>query len=181
MARAMACLAMIACTQAIALHAAQPLKTIPRSSEPVMTYSDELPAADTVIIPDKMPSFGLSKRENLRLSYMYLKDEPLLLEVFGLQMLFGALGAQAGLGGFVLGAWQFAPFASLVPGRAGNVLRMAGWHIFDFVISGMLLVHGASAAAHHRLTRLSGAWGRLRRLRGLVSGSPGLSMLGSAI
>ena len=46
-----------------------------------------------VIVPDKLPSFGLTERENLRLSYMVRREEPLFQEVFGLQMLFGWLRA----------------------------------------------------------------------------------------
>ena len=51
---------------------------------------------DNIVVPDKLPSFGLTERENLRLAYMFRKDEPLVQEIFGLQVLFGWLGAQLG-------------------------------------------------------------------------------------
>ena len=39
------------------------------------------------VVPDHFPTFGLTHRESMRMSYMIKKEEPLLPEMFGLQRL----------------------------------------------------------------------------------------------
>ena len=87
--------------------------------------------SENVIIPDRLPSFGLSERESTRFDHMFRRDEPLLQEVFGMQMLFGMLGSRAsGILGFVLGVGQIGPFFSFMPGRLGDASRTIGWYVF---------------------------------------------------
>ena len=72
-----------------------------------------------VVIPDKFPTFGLSPRQQLRLSNMQTRGEPLIQEIFGLQVVLGALGSQThGMLGFVLGFFQVS--ASPSPSRSST-------------------------------------------------------------
>ena len=95
---------------------------------------------DDLVVPDKLPSFGLTERENLRMRYMQLRDEPLLYEVFGLQIFVGMIGSKAGFFGFLSGASQLGPALSFMPGRGGHLLRAAGWHTFMSMIKMFELV-----------------------------------------
>ena len=119
-------------------------------------------------IPSSFPSFGMTARESMRLNHMFRKDEPLIQEIFGLQVLFGMIGSfYHGLIGFVIGMAQFAPVASLVPGRVGGAFRAAGWHIFTavmwlvavgfearrFALAQWTLAAGLRAALKRRLRR----------------------------
>jgi len=89
------------------------------------------PQPRMVIVPDSLPTFGLSEREQWRLSHMSLPEEPLPQEIFGLQVLAGTAGSQAaGFIGAVMAATQLAPCLCFMPGRVGNAFRLAGWHSF---------------------------------------------------
>lgn len=113
----------------------------PRSAN--MCAADELPPLEAVVIPDKLPSFGLTERERTRFSYMFRRDEPLFQEIFGLQVLLGLMGSHAnGMAGLVIGVAQVGPFLSFIPGRAGNVMRWTGWYIFAGIISICAQSHG---------------------------------------
>ena len=51
--------------------------SVPRSLNSTALPNDDDPFAtlpDSLVIPDRMPSFGLSKRESTRLSCMFLRD-----------------------------------------------------------------------------------------------------------
>ena len=91
----------------------------------------------SVIIPNRLPTFGLTEREQVRFRYMLLRAEPLPHEVFGLQILLGAAGTQiAGIVGCLMGTFQIAPCLSWLPGAAGDGLRFAGWKMFAFLRMG---------------------------------------------
>ena len=50
-------------------------------------------------------------------------------------MLLGMIGSNVmGFVGVVLGAFQFAPCISMIPGRVGEVFRITGWHIFSTLL-----------------------------------------------
>eukprot|EP00966_Prymnesium_polylepis_P038272 887683-Prymnesium_polylepis.1 len=103
------------------------------SQQPADDEPDELP--ENLIIPDRLPTFGLSERESTRLSYMFGREEPLFQEIVGLQVLMGMLGSNAmGFVGGVLGCFQFAPCFAFAPGRVGNGCRLIGWHIFSAML-----------------------------------------------
>ena len=89
----------------------------------------------TVIVPDTFPSFGLSERQLLRLSYMIRRDEPLIQEVMGLQFASLAIGSQHSFVGGVLGCMQFAPMISFWPGRVGDAIRTVGYRVFVVVVA----------------------------------------------
>jgi hypothetical protein len=62
---------------------------------------------------------------------MILSEEPLPHEVFGLQVLIGAIGTQvAGFVGCLMGTFQIAPCISWMPGRVGDGVRAVGWQTF---------------------------------------------------
>ena len=90
-----------------------------------------------VLIPPSVPTFGLSEREQIRFRHMILAEEPLPHEVFGLQILFGAIGTQiAGFVGCLMGTFQIAPCVSWLPGVVGDGLRTVGWQAFAVARSG---------------------------------------------
>ena len=128
-----------------------------RSAAPILSDS-------AVIIPNRLPTFGLSEREQVRFRYMLLRAEPLPHEVFGLQILLGAVGTQiAGLVGCLMGTFQIAPCLSWLPGSAGDGLRFVGWKMFALLRSGarssVMLWHasGLSSAASNTVA----AFGRI--------------------
>ena len=91
-----------------------------------------------------------TERQRVRFSFMILSTEPLPHEIFGLQALFGTVGATVyGMVGFLLGAFQLAPIASWAPGRCGEMLRSAGWGSFTALRSAAL--------------RMQKVWQQLRR------------------
>ena len=111
------------------MSAPQPLNSSSIDDDPFATLPESM------TIPNKLPSFGLSKRESTRLSCMFRRDEPLLQEVLGLQVLLGMIGSNVmGFVGIVLGCFQFAPCLSMIPGRVGEVFRITGWHIFSALL-----------------------------------------------
>ena len=119
-----------------------------------------------VIIPDKMPSFGLSQREILRLSSMFKRDEPLLQEILGCCMLLGLIGQRvSGLFGFLLGATYLGPFSSVIPGRVGNLFRIVGFHAF-------LCVAMACNVACRACSRASDLWLRYLESEGRTTQGP---------
>ena len=68
---------------------------------------------------------------------MILAEEPLPHEVFGLQILIGAVGTQiAGFVGCLMGTFQVAPCLSWLPGKAGNGVRAIGWQAFAVMRAG---------------------------------------------
>ena len=144
---------------------------------------------DAVVVPDKFPTFGLSERQQLRLSCMFTRDEPLMHEIIGLQVLFGAIGSRInGAIGFILGffqvSWashlqvsstltltlidvmhahgllQVAPFFSIVPGRCGDSIRALGYMIYTAVAWTCDRVGRVSRYAQHRVADLERAWSR---------------------
>ena len=105
-------------------------------STPAVAYADPSNPPFTVleeevVVPSRLPTFGLSGRESLRFDLMVLRDEPLVQEVIGLQALLGAVGAQFGVLGSVMGSCHFAPCFALLPCKlGGDVARSVGWHTF---------------------------------------------------
>lgn len=105
-----------------------------------------------VIIPDKLPSFGLTEREMLRLSQMACRDEPLVHEVIGICMLLGAIGQRFfGFLGFLFCALQLGPFVSLTPGRVGNAVRHVGFFVYSIVVRALAIVASTSSAVWRAL------------------------------
>ena len=93
-------------------------------------------ASDADVCPPRLPTFGLSEREQIRFRYMVLRSEPLPHEIFGLQVLLGAIGTQlAGFVGFIFGSCQIAPCVSWLPGTVGDKFRATGWLTFSSVRS----------------------------------------------
>ena len=91
--------------------------------------------------PLRLPTFGLTEREQIRFSHMILPHEPLPHEMLGLQVLLGAVGTQlAGLLGMIFGTCQIAPFLSWAPGRFGGAMRLSGWHTFTAVRTSYLSI-----------------------------------------
>ena len=110
---------------------AQPAR--PRAAAAVgrLAHAPRLADSQGVVIPASLPTFGLSEREQIRFRHMILHEEPLPHEVFGLQVLFGAIGTHiAGLIGCIMGTFQIAPCLSWVPGHFGDALRTVGWQAF---------------------------------------------------
>ena len=95
------------------------------------------PILSEVVIPRSIPAFGLSEREQIRFRHMIMPDEPLPHEVFGLQVLLGAIGTQiAGFVGCLMGTFQVAPCLSWLPGKFGDGIRQMGWQSFAVMRSG---------------------------------------------
>ena len=67
-------------------HIHRPTAAGTRSPAPLLADS-------AVYIPSRLPTFGLSEREQVRFRYMILSAEPLPHEVFGLQILLGVMGS----------------------------------------------------------------------------------------
>lgn len=112
---------------------------------PTITRAACPAAASTVtmqleVCPPRLPTFGLTEREQIRLRHMVLSKEPLPHEIFGLQILIGAMGTQvAGLLGMIFGTCQIAPCISWLPGRVGDTVRATGWQTFAGVRSACIL------------------------------------------
>jgi len=86
---------------------------------------------ENVVIPACFPTLGFTEREQIRFRHMILVSEPLPHEVFGLQVLLGAVGSQAaGFVGCLMGTFQIAPCLCWLPGRFGDSVRIVGWHAF---------------------------------------------------
>jgi len=77
-----------------------------------------------------LPTFGLAAREQERLRTLTLREEPLIQEMIGLQMLASLMGLLVGPLGFFLGLMHGGSLCFL-PGRVGEGLRRAGWHTFQ--------------------------------------------------
>ena len=93
-------------------------------------------ASDADVCPPRLPTFGLSEREQIRFRYMMLRSEPLPHEIFGLQVLLGVIGTHlAGFIGFIFGSCQLAPCVSWLPGTVGDKFRATGWLTFSSVRS----------------------------------------------
>ena len=123
-----------------------------------MTFDSDFDNLDNIIVPDRLPTFGLSERESMRLSYMVKSTEPIFPETFGLQVLFGMLGSQLhGFVGFIIGVGQLGPLSSMLPGRCGHLFRGAGWWAFTAVVRACLLVDRSTKAARVQWLRLAEA------------------------
>ena len=131
---------------------------------------DDSRSSTAVIVPDKLPSFGLTERENLRLTYMLRPDEPLLHEVVGLQMLFGWLGALlSGVVGFLIGIGQVAPILSFIPGLAGHAIRGAGYRFFLLIMMAVDWCSTACTSARALWLRMTDEYRRSRTANELAN------------
>ena len=118
----------------------------------IVEREDKENHSQVVIIPDKLPSFGLTEREMLRLSQMACRDEPLVHEVIGICMLLGAIGQRFfGFLGFLFCALQLGPFVSLTPGRVGNAVRHVGFFVYSIVVRALAIVASTSSAVWRAL------------------------------
>jgi len=103
--------------------------TLPVVRKRVAAMSAALP--DVIVAPPKLPSFGLSEPEIIRMNHMVLSSEPLPHEIIGLQVLLAAVGTYlAGAIGALLGSCHLAPCLGWMPGSAGNAVRALGWRAF---------------------------------------------------
>lgn len=149
----------LACMPASRMEAA-----LKMSSQPLGSNETTPVDFSSVVIPNSMPTFGLSARQSMRLAYMYRREEPLPQEIFGLQVLIGLVGSQLmGVMGAVMGFFQFAPCLSFFPGQGGEILRATGWHIFTLTVKVIEAVNKLLAAARTPWTRIAEMHGRYGR------------------